>query len=146
MYPEPRVDHFVSEHFEPVRLHVKTHPEAMERFEVQWTPTVVMLDHAGKERHRIEGYLPASDFLGQVELGAAHVAFAEKRFDEAERLYRSIVEQLPDTDAAPAAQYWAGVSRYKATNDPSNLKATADAFRQRYSDSEWAKKASVWGG
>jgi TolA-binding protein len=144
VYPEARVDTFVSESFDPVRLHVKTHPEAMERFEVQWTPTVLILDHAGKERHRIEGYLPADDFLGQLELGAAHVAFAEKKFDEAERRYRAIVDELPDTDAAAAALYWAGVSRYKGTNDPAPLKETALAFQRRYTGTDWAKKASVW--
>ena len=41
--------------------------------------------------------------------------------------------------------YWAGVSRYKASNDGSALKATAQAFKQRYSDTTWAKKASIWG-
>lgn len=144
MYPEQRVTQFINDNFTPVRLHVKTHPEAMERFNVQWTPTVLMLDAKGTERHRIEGYLDADEFLGQLELGAAQVAFAEKRFEEAERRFREIVETLPNTDAAPAAQYWAGVSKYKGTNDGSALAATAKAFQQRYSDTTWAKRASIW--
>jgi hypothetical protein len=37
------------------------------------------------------------------------------------------------------------VSRYKATNDPSALGATFKKFQERYQDSAWAKKASVWG-
>lgn len=45
---------------------------------------------------------------------------------------------------APEALYWAGVSRYKATNDAAALAGTADAFARRYQDSVWAKKASVW--
>ena len=117
----------------------------MARFEVQWTPTILILDSGGKERHRIEGFLPTEDFLAQIKLGAAHVAFAESRFADSEKLYREIVEGLPDSDAAAEAQYWAGVSKYKATNDPAALKATTDAFRKRYSDTSWAKKASVWG-
>jgi TolA-binding protein len=145
VYPEPRVTKFVAENFTPVRLHVKEHPEAMERFNVQWTPTVVILDANGVERHRIEGFLPTDEFLAQLMLGAAHVAFAEKRFDEAERRYREIVEKFPDTDAAPAAQYWAGVAHYKGTGDASALGATAKAFQSKYADSTWAKKASIWG-
>ena len=47
-------------------------------------------------------------------------------------------------DAAPEAQYWAGVSRYKASGDPSHLGATGKRFTERYADSTWAKKASVW--
>ena len=145
MYPEPRVTKFVSDNFTPVRLHVKTHPEAMDRFNVQWTPTVLMLDANGIERQRIEGFLDADEFLGQLMLGAAHVAFAEKRFDDAEKRFHEIVETMPNTDAAPAAQYWAGVAKYKSSGDGSALAATAQAFKTKYSDTTWAKKASIWG-
>src|SRR2546422_4464255 len=34
----------------------------------------------------------------------------EQQWAEAERRFREIVEQLPDTDAAPEALYWAGVA------------------------------------
>lgn len=145
MYPESRVSEFVSKTFNPVRLHVKTHPEAMGRFGANWTPTVMILDRNGKEQYRIEGFLPADDFLAQLELGAAHEAFKNGRFDEAETRFRQIVDTLPKTEAAAEAQYWAGVSKYKGTGDGSALKATADAFKQRYADTPWAKRASVWG-
>jgi TolA-binding protein len=56
-----------------------------------------------------------------------------------------VVEKLPGTEAAAEAMYWAGVSRYKASNDPSALKATAQAFKDRYKETSWAKKASIWG-
>lgn len=144
MYPEPRIDAFVSTNFVPVRLHVKKHPEAMERFGVQWTPTILILDSDGKERDRIEGFLPADDFLAELQLGLAHVQFASKNFADAERLFRDVVERAPNPEAAAQAMYWAGVSRYKASNDGSALKATAQAFKQRYSDTTWAKKASIW--
>jgi len=144
VYPEPRVAKVVDEQFNPVRLHVKKHPEAMERFGANWTPTVILLDSNGTERHRIEGYLPADDFLAQLHLGLGHIAFANKRYDEAEQHFREVVDKLPNSDEAPEAQYWAGVSRYRASGDAGALKATADAFRDRYSDSAWAKKASIW--
>ena len=117
----------------------------MERFGVQWTPTILALDSDGKERHRIEGFLPADDFLAELQLGLAHVQFASKNFADAERLFRDVVERAPNPEAAAQAMYWAGVSRYKASNDGSALKATAQAFKQRYSDTTWAKKASIWG-
>ena len=127
-----------------MRLHVKKHPEAMERFDVMWTPTVTILDADGIERYRMEGFLPTDDFLAQLHLGLAHTAFKTGRYDEAEKRFRTIVDQFPNNDAAAEAQYWAGVSRYKATNDASALGATAKAFKERYSDSPWAKKASIW--
>ena len=144
MYPEPRVTAFVSSNFEPVRLHVKTHPEAMARFGANWTPTVMIVDADGKEFHRIEGFLPADDFLAHLYLGKAKGAFARKDFAEAERQFLEIVERHPRTATAAEALYWSGVSRYKATGDASALRKTAEEFRTRYTDSDWAKKASVW--
>ena len=117
----------------------------MERFGVQWTPTVLLLDSSGHERHRIEGFLPAADFLVQLHLGLARAAFRVNDFERAEHLYGEIVDRFPNTDAAAEAQYWAGVSNYKRSNDAAALKNTADAFKRRYSDTEWAKRASVWG-
>ena len=68
----------------------------------------------------------------------------ENALDEAEREFNQIVEELPQSDAAPEALYWAGVARYKSTGDASALADTAAGFKQRYQQSTWAKKASVW--
>ncbi|HWS71833.1 MAG TPA: thioredoxin family protein [Thermoanaerobaculia bacterium] len=144
VYPNPTVAEFIDQNFIPVRLHVKTHPEAMARFNVQWTPTVLILDFNGVERHRIEGFLETEDFLAQLELGAAKVAFANSDFANAEQRFRAIVEKLPKTDAAAEALYWAGVSKYKGSGDAAALGATAKAFTERYSDSSWAKKSKIW--
>ena len=78
-----------------------------------------------------------------VGLGTT-IAFDEQQWAEAERRFRQIVEEFPQTDGAAEALYWAGVTPYKATGDPSSLKQTAQAFTQRYQDTPWAKKASVW--
>ena len=148
MWPDERVVRFVNQHFLPARVHVKDNPEEFrrygERYSALWTPTILELDADSVERHRVEGFLPADDFLAQLMLGLAHMAFKQERWADAERRYREIVERLPDTDAAPEALYWAGVAPYKATGDAASLKDTARAFTQRYQDSTWAKKASVW--
>ena len=104
----------------------------------------MILDSDGSERHRFEGFLPADDFLSQLEIGLAHAAFARQQWAEAERRYREIVDQLPNSDAAPEALYWAGVSKYKASGDAKSLNETAEQFKKRYNQSTWAKKASVW--
>jgi hypothetical protein len=123
---------------------VRGNPKAMERFGIEWTPTVLVLDGEGKQRHRIEGFLEADDFLGQLLLGLGHVARAENQWDRARELYGRILDELQNTHAAPEAQYWRGVAKYKATNDPAALGETAQAFREKYSESPWAQKASVW--
>jgi thioredoxin-related protein len=125
---------------------VKEQPEAFERFGAQWTPTVLLLDSGGAERHRFEGYLPAPDFLAQLKLGLAHAAKARGDWAGAERLYREVADDSSVPEAAAEALYWAGVSKYKASGDPSALASTAQAFQTRFTDSSWAKKASVWAG
>ena len=148
MWPDERVVRFVDENFIAARVHVKDDADAFRRYgdkyKAQWTPTILLLDSDGVEQHRIEGFLPNDDFLAQLMLGRAHMDFKQGKYAEAEKRFREIVDKLPKTDAAPEAQYWAGVSRYKATNDATALKATARAFSNQYSDTTWAKKASVW--
>jgi len=150
VYSDPRVVDFVQQHFTPVRAHVRDNHDEFKklgaRFNAQWTPTILIVDAEGNERHRVEGFLPADDFLAQLTLGLAKSAFARGSFAEAEQAYRGIADQFPNTDAGPEALYWAGVSKYKATGDGSALAETARAFSSRYTDTSWAKKASVWKG
>ncbi|HWC73010.1 MAG TPA: thioredoxin fold domain-containing protein [Gemmatimonadales bacterium] len=148
VWPDPRVVRFVNENFIAARAHVKQDPQAFrqyaERYKAPWTPAILLLDSNGVEHHRIEGFLPADDLLAQLMLGRARLAFDEQQWAEAERRFKEIVAQLPNTDTAAEALYWAGVAPYKATGNPASLKATGDAFKTRYRDTPWAKKASVW--
>lgn len=138
----------MSDRFVPVRVHVKENAAEFARlggmFDAQWTPTTLVVDAPAIERHRIEGFLPKDDFASQLELGLAKAAFGRGVFDEAERGFEDVVQKYPDTDAAPEAQYWAGVARYKRTGDAQALADTAGRFRERYAGTTWAKKASVW--
>ena len=139
---------FVNENFIPARVHVKDDADAFKRYgelyNAHWTPTVLELAPNGEEFSRLEGFLPLDDFLAQLELGRAHMDFKQGNWADAEKRFHEIADELPNTDAAPEAMYWEGVSRYKASHDAAALKATAKAFTQRYKDSSWAKKASIW--
>jgi len=142
------VSQLIQEHFEPVRVNAISQSDLYQkmagRFDVNWTPTVLVLDAEGKERHRIAGYVPPPSFASQLLLGLGHAAFAAKKFAEAEERFRQVVEKYPNTPEAPEAVYWTGVSKYKATGDAAALKETAQRFADRYQDSTWATKASVW--
>jgi hypothetical protein len=111
---------------------------------VRWTPTILIVDEDGEERYRIEGFLPAHDFLAHLSLGMAHTAFKRKEYLAAERLFRTAAARFPRSEAAAEALYWAGAAKYRATNDQQALTETATALKREYPDSLWAKKASVW--
>ena len=148
MFPDERVAEVINERFVPVRVHVKEQSEEFqrlgERYNAQWTPTQLFLEPDGTERHRIEGFLPTDEFLAQLNLGLAKAAFARRQYEPAEREFHRVVERYADTSAAPEAQYWEGVARYKRTNDPEALSSTARRFTTQYQGTEWAKRASVW--
>lgn len=128
----------------PLEAHIKEHPAYFHRFDSLWTPTVLILDPNGKERFRIEGYLPKDEFRAHLELGLARVAFMSKDWAEAERRYAEVLERYPDSKAAPDALYWKGVSRYKATNDHNVLSELRGQFLEKYPDSIGALKTAAW--
>lgn len=128
----------------PLEAHIKEHPAYFHRFDVPWTPTVLILDSKGVERHRIEGYLPMDEFRSQLELGLARVAFMNKNWADAERRYTDVLDRYPDSQSAPEALYWKGISHYKATNDHTVLGELPELFRQKYPDSIWALKTAAW--
>ena len=104
----------------------------------------MILDSNGVERFRLEGYLPKDEFRPQLELGLASVAFMNKKWADAERLYSEIVDRYPSSKAAPEALYWKGVSHYKTTNDHTVLGELPKLFREKYPDSIWAMKTIAW--
>ena len=135
---------FINENFVPISVHIKENPAGFHRFDSVWTPTALILDENGKERHRIEGYLPKDEFAAQLLLGVARVAFMQKKWKDAEALYSQILNDYPKSTAAPEAVYWKAVSHYKATNDHTVLGEVPKTLQQKYPDSVWAKKAIPW--
>ena len=128
----------------PLEAHIKEHPAYFHRFDALWTPSVIILDPNGKERFRIEGYLPTGEFRAQLELALARVAFMSKNWADAERRYTEVLEHYPESKAAPEALYWKGVSHYKATNDHTVLGELPGQFQQKYPDSIWNLKTAAW--
>ena len=128
----------------PLEAHIKEHPAYFHRFDVPWTPTVVILDSNGVERYRNEGYLPRDEFRAQLELGLARVSFMNKKWSDAETRYGDVLERYPQSKAAREALYWKGVSHYKKTNDHNVLGELPAQFREKYPESIWALKTIAW--
>jgi len=144
VYPDPDVAKYVSEYFVPVRAHIKEQPATFKRFGAEWTPTIITWDaDANTERHRIEGFLPKDELLGQLALARGHSAFGREDWDTAIRAFEEAANRA-GTEAAAEGVYWAGVARYKKTQDPSALKKTGLALKEKFPQSVWAKKGSVW--
>jgi len=135
---------FINEQFAPVSINLKQKPADFHRFDVLWTPTVLIFDENGKERFRIEGYLPRDEFAAHLVMGLARVAFRKKKWDEVDQLYDEVVQKYGHTGIAPAAVYWRGVSRYKKTNDHHVLGSVVTELKQKYPSSPWNKRTLPW--
>ena len=144
VYTSQPVEAFIVERCVPVSLIRSDRPIEVTRFNIVWTPTVLIVEPDGTERHRIVGFLPEIEFLAQLEMGAAKAAFGREQFAEARRAFARVVERYPQTYAGPEASYWSGVSEYKLDKNREFLKATGARLRAQYPNSEWAAKSAVW--
>ena len=105
---------------------------------------MLILDPDGKERWRLEGYLPKDEFSVNLQMGLARVAAMRKDWAEAEKRYASVVENHPDSHYVPEAVYWRGVSRYQGSHDHTALGEVAQTFTREYQDSLQALKSQPW--
>ena len=73
---------------------------------------MLLLDAAGKERVRLEGYLPNNDFMAALKNGLGRIAFVYKKYADAERWYGDVIAHSGDSQFAPEAMY--SVTQYSA--------------------------------
>lgn len=102
------------------------------------------MDPEGKERWRLEGYLPKVDFWAYLELGLARVAFMKKDWASAEEHFNNVLERHAGSKFAPEAVYYKGVSRYSASHDGGELAKTAEELNEKFPGNEWQLRSLPW--
>ena len=142
-YPNPKVIDFFAKYLVAVRILISSKP-LPQRFKVQWTPTLVLLDEEGEEHHRTVGFLAPEELLPSLMLGIGKSYFDRQKLPDAERVLQQLVAEYPKSDAAPEATYYLGVSRYKRTEDTKELKKAVHELEKNFPQSEWTKRASVY--
>ena len=107
-----------------------------------WTPDIRILHHDGFELYRWEGFLPPPEFAARTLCGFGLAYLRLKRFDRAEAVYLDVLKRFSTTYAAPEAQYYLGVVRYRRDPDSDELLAQWAGLRSRYPLSEFRVKQS----
>lgn len=143
-YSDETVISMVSENFIPVKQHLGDDKEWAEKYDVRWTPTFLLLDSHGHEHARNVGYLPVKDMLAFLTLAIGKEAFDEDKFDEAIRQFNEVICHYADSEMAAEAVYYKGVSGYKKAHDTSELNRAYQLLHNKYPNTSWEKKASVW--
>ena len=139
-YPTESVVEFIAANVVPVRIPSDTEPLATE-FRIKWTPTLIVLDWNGKEHSRTVGFMTPEELIPSILLGIAKTYYELDMFNEALANFDKVIEDYPQSDAAPEAIFYRGVCGYKSTHDPKPLKRAYEKLQAAYPQSEWAKRA-----
>lgn len=141
-YPDGALQSYVENHFIPVRFNVLERPEAEDRFNSGWTPTIIVEDAWGREHRRSQGYLGPERFIGELALARLKDAIDRRDFETALECSRST---LKETEGDPArrseALYWSAVASYRVSGNRDDLIEGWNRLLEESPRSEWAERA-----
>jgi hypothetical protein len=141
-YPEVPVREAIERLTVPIQIDntVEANQLVLDRYRHVWTPDLRVLDVDGTELYRWNGYLPPFEFAAQLIAAVAHARLRRQEFDKARPLYEEVVRRFPTALVAAEAQYYAGVSAYRATHNASDLLHAWHDLEKGYPESEWTVK------
>lgn len=142
MYPDPAIIAAVNAAFVPVRLDLR-HPKVRE-LNILWLPTLLILDHRGREHGRQINAAPPEDVLDVLALGEARARLKDARPGSRERAVEVLAGALArreDGPFHPELLYWYGIAGYFQGNEDGAFRDRIwDELRLRYPDSLWARR------
>ncbi|MGA8576712.1 MAG: tetratricopeptide repeat protein [Candidatus Cybelea sp.] len=143
-YPQPPVAKTILDHSIPLQIdNSKKESEIfLHGIHHIWTPDIRILYHDGFEMYRWDGFFPPPEFMARALCGFAMAYLRLKRFEQAETVYVDVLTRFSTTYAAPEAQYYLGVTRYRRDPDSDELLTQWANLRSRYPLSEYRVKQS----
>ena len=139
-FPDEKLAGFINSHFVPLRVPSDSEPLAT-KFNVQWTPTFLVLDAEGRPHHQVLGFYAAEDFIPELMLGWGKFFFGSNKPAEAEAVFGDLLKGHPTSDAAPQALFLYGVTGFLKSHDAKRLKEMYERQQKEYPASPWAKRA-----
>jgi hypothetical protein len=127
-YPKAEVVEFIEQNLVPLQV-LSDAPMAKD-FNLQWTPTLIVLDTNGKEHHRAIGFLPPEELILMLVLGSKH--FDNQQFSDFHP--ETLLTQYPRAMRLLRLSTCSGCT-LQNTHDPaiSGLRAASS----EYAASEW---------
>lgn len=143
-YPQPPVQQAIEKNAIAVQINnaEAQNKDLLERIHHIWTPDVRVLSPDGFELYRWDGFLPPPEFLARMLCGFGYANLRLRRFKEAEAHYIDVLTRFSTSYAAPEAQYYLGVTRYRADPDSNELLNQWHHLASRYPSSEYRVKQS----
>ncbi|MDP2689105.1 MAG: thioredoxin fold domain-containing protein, partial [Deltaproteobacteria bacterium] len=128
----------------PLKFEVEENKEMAGRYHIDWVPTFIVAEENGRELERWVGYLPPREFTEQLLLSKGIAAFHLERLAEAIREFEELVEEFPDSELVPEAEYYLGAASYKQTGSTDAFDDACEMLTRTHPESIWTKKCAVW--
>lgn len=132
----------MAEAFVPLRIDVTD--RHVRDLNIVWLPTVVILDHRGKEHARHVNAAPAADFLDVLALGEAHARLKDARAEShvrAESVLRRALDRRETGPLHPDLLYWLAIAGYvRGGHDGERRDLVWAELTRRYPESAWARR------
>jgi TolA-binding protein len=113
-------------------------------FAITWTPTLIVLDQAGREHQRTVGFLDPDELIAGLLLGIAKVHMGRGQFSKARTCFDRLLKRYPQSEFAAEAVFFNGVNLYKQTYDPGDLGSIFQRLQREYPASGWCNRASPY--
>jgi hypothetical protein len=145
-YSDQKVQQYIEDQFIPLKSQCfwDNRTELMKRFDIAWTPTLLVLDPSAREHRRIIGFVPTDDFMAHLKLGKGMMLFNRFRFAESSHEFNAVIEQHPDSLVVPEAVFFLGVAGYWKSHEARFLRQAYDRLIEHYPQSEWARRATPY--
>ncbi len=143
-YPQAPVRDAIARYAIPVQFNnaEERNASVLARIHHIWTPDVRVMAGDGSELYRFDGFLPPPEFIARVTCAFAYALLRLRKYDEAEAAYVDVLSRFSTSYAAPEAQYYLGVTRYRRDPESDELLTQWDKLRSRYPASEYRVKQS----
>ena len=141
-YPRPESERLLHQHFVPLRLLLSENAEMARRYDVHWTPGLVILDDQENVHYRAVGYHPPEDFDHLLRIARGTIDFSRGDYSSALAWFSTAADDPRDSALKPEAMYWQGVCRYKL-GDKDGMSRSWNRLLDAYPKTEWGHRASV---
>lgn len=142
-YPDFCVAAALNEFFVPVQVDVGKERELAKQFGVLWTPNINVMDAEGNLFYHMEGWLPPSEYSAMLMVAHGHYFMRCESNSKAVEIFRTVWDKYPQSDFAPEALYYLGVSKYLESHDEKDLVEEWRMLQRYYPQSSWGIRSSI---
>ncbi len=125
--------------FVPLKVNSDEEVAIARRYQVRWTPKLLLLDADGTPHYESYGFLPPAEFQAMLRLARAAWLMNGRRMAEARQDLEDLVVATPQSALLPEALYWLGVARSR-TKDREGAVQIRAQLKERFPGNIWTMR------